>query len=169
MARTVYGIGVDVALIARFERSYARFGKRLLTRAFHPIEISEFYARAGTDRATYLASRWALKEATFKAFQRYRVQFPDIYAVQRGLDSCAAVPTALPVTEKSKALRIEFAGETKGLAKQLRLVEPLVSISHDGNYAVAYVLLQQEVDEVMGEGHPRLLEDGGAQQPPGTT
>ena len=122
MVRTVYGIGVDVALIARFERSYARFGKRLLTRAFHPIEITEFHARARNDRATYLASRWALKEATFKAFQRYRVRFPEIYAVQRGLEIHTAVPTGLPVAEESKALRIEFSGETEELAKQLQLV-----------------------------------------------
>ncbi|OWZ01502.1 Holo-acyl-carrier-protein [Phytophthora megakarya] len=144
MAR-VFGIGVDVALVSRFERSYARFGDRLLTRAFHPTEIAEFRVRPSAERATFLASRWAVKEATFKAFQRYRVQFPDIHAVQRGVEEFA-VPTSLPVTEHSKALRLQFSGETEALAKRLRLVDPLVSISHDGDYAVAYVLLQQADD-----------------------
>uniref|UniRef100_H3GWT4 4'-phosphopantetheinyl transferase domain-containing protein n=2 Tax=Phytophthora ramorum TaxID=164328 RepID=H3GWT4_PHYRM len=145
MAR-VFGIGVDVALVSRLERSFARFGERLLRRAFHPAEIAEFHARPSGERATFLASRWAVKEATFKAFQRYRVLFPEIHAVRRGLEG-PAVPTALPVTEHSKALRLQFSGETEALAKRLRLVEAHVSISHDGDYAVAYVLLQQEVDD----------------------
>jgi phosphopantetheine--protein transferase-like protein len=167
MAR-VFGIGVDVALVSRFDRSYARYGARLLRRAFHPTEIMEFYARPGVERASFLASRWAVKEATFKAFQRYRVLFPEIHAVRRGLEG-PTVPTALPVSENSKALRLQFSGETEALAKRLRLVvghkvlesaeaarltcgavlfyqEPHVSISHDGDYAVAYVLLQQETD-----------------------
>ena len=121
MARRVYGIGVDVALVSRFECSFARFGERLLLRVLHPMEIVEFHARPSAHRAMFLASRWAVKEATFKAFQRYRVQFPEIYAVQRGLED-AAVSTALPVTSGSKALRLQFSGETKTLAKQLRLV-----------------------------------------------
>ncbi|KAG7385955.1 hypothetical protein PHYPSEUDO_000917 [Phytophthora pseudosyringae] len=146
MARRVFGIGVDVALASRFERSFARFGERLLTRAFHPQEIAEFLTRPAAARATFLASRWAVKEATFKAFQRYRVRFPEIHAVRRGLEG-PAVPTSLPVMERSKALRLQFSGETEALAKRLGLVEPLVSISHDGDYAVAYVLLQQEVAE----------------------
>ncbi|KAG2760705.1 hypothetical protein PC129_g10659 [Phytophthora cactorum] len=146
MARRVFGVGVDVALVSRLERSFARFGERLLTRAFHPQEIAEFYARPSAQRATFLASRWAVKEATFKAFQRYRVLFPEIHAVRRGGEELA-VSTSLPVTENSKALRLQFSGETKALAKRLRLVEPKVSISHDGDYAVAYVLLQQEVDD----------------------
>lgn len=121
MARQVFGIGVDVALVSRFERSFARFGERLLTRAFHPTEITEFHVRPNAERATFLASRWAVKEATFKAFQRYRVRFPEIHAVRRGLEG-PAVPTALPVADDSKALRLQFSGETETLAKRLRLV-----------------------------------------------
>ncbi|KAG7398239.1 hypothetical protein PHYBOEH_011412 [Phytophthora boehmeriae] len=142
----VYGIGVDVAVVPRFERSFARFRQRFLRRAFHPSEIEEFYTRPSSERAVYLASRWAVKEATFKAFQRYRVLFPEIYTTRRGIEGLN-VPTSLPVMKDSKALRLEFAGETAALAKQLRLVSPLVSISHDGDYAVAYVLLQQEEHE----------------------
>lgn len=145
MAWRVFGIGVDVALVSRFERSFARFGPRLLRRAFHPSEIEQFYARPSGERAMFLASRWAVKEAAFKAFQRYRVAFPDIYAERRGIEG-DAVPTALPVTQNSKALRLQFAGETAALARRLRLVDPMVSISHDGDYAVAYVLLQQEME-----------------------
>eukprot|EP00644_Phytophthora_capsici_P007622 jgi/Phyca11/127876/e_gw1.72.171.1 len=146
MARKVFGIGVDVAQVARFERSFTRFGERLLTRAFHPQEIAEFHTRPAAERATFLASRWAVKEATFKAFERYRVLFPEIYTVRRGAEG-PPVPTALPVTDHSKALRLQFSGETEVLAARLRLQDSLVSLSHDGDYAVAYVLLQQEEED----------------------
>ncbi|CEG48377.1 holo [Plasmopara halstedii] len=145
MMRQVFGIGVDVALISRFERSFARFGERFLERAFHQEEIHEFRVRPSAERAMFLASRWAIKEATLKAFQYYRLQFPEIYAMRRGLDNCV-IPTSLPVTQKSRALRLQFSGATEILAKRLQIVEPLVSISHDGDYAIAYVLLQQEVN-----------------------
>ncbi|EEY65494.1 uncharacterized protein PITG_16806 [Phytophthora infestans T30-4] len=142
----VFGIGVDVVLVSRFEKSFARFGQRLLVRAFHPEEIVEFHARPSAERATFLASRWAVKEATLKAFQRYRVLFPEINAVRRGNEE-PGVPTALPVTENSKALKLQFSGETEALANRLKLVESMVSISHDGDYAVAYVLLRQEAND----------------------
>ncbi|RLN89691.1 hypothetical protein BBJ28_00027160, partial [Nothophytophthora sp. Chile5] len=122
----VYGIGVDVALVPRFQRSFARFGERFLRRAFHPQEIDEFYARPSAERPAFLASRyptidrWAVKEATFKAFQRYRVRFPEIRVARQGKGD-PVVPTALPVTEHSLALRLQFCGETAELAKRLRL------------------------------------------------
>ncbi|RLN95268.1 hypothetical protein BBJ28_00027242, partial [Nothophytophthora sp. Chile5] len=116
----VYGIGVDVALVPRFQRSFARFGERFLRRAFHPQEIDEFYARPSAERPAFLASRWAVKEATFKAFQRYRVRFPEIRVARQGKGD-PVVPTALPVAEHSLALRLQFSGETAELAKRLRL------------------------------------------------
>lgn len=121
MVRRVFGIGVDIALISRFERSFARFGERLLMRAFHQQEIAEFHARPSAERAMFLASRWAMKEATFKAFQRYRVLFPDIYSVRRGPKD-HAVPTSLPVTAMARVLKLQFSGETETLAKRLQLV-----------------------------------------------
>ncbi|KAI9905994.1 hypothetical protein PsorP6_014296 [Peronosclerospora sorghi] len=128
----IYGIGVDVALVSRFERSFARFGERLLTRAFHPTEIAELNVRPMTERASFLASRWAVKEATFKAFQRYRVRFPEIYT-SRASRKRAAVLTPLFMTKNSKALRLQFTGETEALARRLRLVvEEVVALTRRG-------------------------------------
>lgn len=77
--------------------------------------------------------RWAVKEATYKAFQRYRVLFPEIRLVKQSPsdnDSASAtdakiftpVQTKLSVAESSQALRLEFYGETLALAEQLSLV-----------------------------------------------
>lgn len=84
--------------------------------------------------------RWAVKEATYKAFQRYRVLFPEIRLVKQsasdnGTSSAAAVDlftpvqTKLPVAESSQALRLEFYGETLALVEQLSLVVRGVNVS----------------------------------------
>jgi holo-[acyl-carrier protein] synthase len=54
----VFGVGVDIAHVPRFERCVARHGERFLRRAFHPQEIHEFHAKADTARAAFLASRY---------------------------------------------------------------------------------------------------------------
>ncbi|TYZ62275.1 hypothetical protein PybrP1_011394, partial [[Pythium] brassicae (nom. inval.)] len=125
----VFGIGADVAHVPRFQRAFARYGDRFLRRAFHPDEIREFYCKPPAARASFLASRWAVKEAAFKAFQRYRVLFPEICVARQESDESAAavasvfnVVTQLSVAETPRALRLEFSGKTALLAEQLGLV-----------------------------------------------
>ncbi|GAB9462831.1 hypothetical protein Gpo141_00000314 [Globisporangium polare] len=155
MATKVFGVGVDIAHIPRFADCFARHGERFLRRAFHPSEVAEFRSKPAAAQPGFLASRWAVKEATYKAFQRYRVLFPEIRLVKQSPsdnDSASAadakiftpVQTKLSVAESSQALRLEFNGETLALAEQLSLVDPHVSISHDKDYAIAYVVLQQK-------------------------
>lgn len=73
-----------------------------------------------------------MKEATFKAFQRYRVLFPEIYTLRQGRcnDSAGSdtrhAQTKLPIAADSKALRLAFCGETQALAEQLQIVVRLV-------------------------------------------
>ena len=51
-----------------------------MTGVYHPIEIEEFYKRnEGKARLQYLASRWALKEATVKASGCTRLEYTGIY------------------------------------------------------------------------------------------
>jgi phosphopantetheine--protein transferase-like protein len=51
-----------------------------LTRAaFHEEEISQYERLSGpTQRAQFVASRWAVKEAAYKAFGTSRILFPEI-------------------------------------------------------------------------------------------
>lgn len=84
-----------------------------------------------------LVRRWAVKEATYKAFQRYRVLFPEIRLTTQHSETSSSsdvelaanpfvppprVHTKLPIAETSHALRLEFCGETEALAKQLLLM-----------------------------------------------
>ena len=59
----IVGIGIDLIDVERVGRSEARFGDRFLRRIYHPRELER--TRGGRDQ--YLAARFAVKEATFKA------------------------------------------------------------------------------------------------------
>ena len=61
----IVGIGVDIAETIRFEKLYARFGDRVARRLLTDHEIEEFSKR--NRPASYLATRFAAKEAAAKA------------------------------------------------------------------------------------------------------
>ena len=84
--RKILGLGVDVVRVSRLRTTYARFGDRFLRRAFAPSEVEQFRRRGPPDsdpreptqrQVEFLASRWAAKEATFKALGEWRVGLLD--------------------------------------------------------------------------------------------
>lgn len=130
----VCGIGVDVCGIARVARLAARFGDRFLDRAFHPAEVDAYRALAagavGRGRgdgaaAQFLASRWAAKEALHKALATNRLLFPEVEVVRGGA---------------GRAPAFAFHGAAAGVVAA-RGVRALLSLSHDGDTAVAMVVL----------------------------
>jgi len=48
-----------------------------MKKALHPDEIAHATSLSGIDQTRYVASRWAVKEATLKAFGQ-RVLFPEV-------------------------------------------------------------------------------------------
>ena len=61
----IYGIGTDLVEIPRVERALARFGERFAERILCEPELRRFRAHARP--ASYLAKRFAAKEAFTKA------------------------------------------------------------------------------------------------------
>lgn len=94
----------------------------------HPSEIGQFESLQTQSRKdSFLASRWAAKEAAYKAFSRARIPFPDF--IIRKSDKGA--PELL------------FEGKALELSQELGLGDPFLSISHDTDYATATVILQK--------------------------
>ena len=133
--RRVYGIGVDIVRIARVARLAELHGPRFLTKAFHPYEIQAYHQRLAQSpkrAAEFVASRWAVKEATQKAFASPRLLFPEICFVRPG--DAAEDPRP----------RLQFFGGVKGEAAKRRIVAAHVSLSHDDGSAIAQVLLETD-------------------------
>lgn len=116
---TALAIGTDLVRIARWEK-YAT-DERFLRRAFTAAEI----ALCGSN-ASCLAGRWAVKEAVLKALGAGLGTVP-LTAIEIDRE-----PDGRPV--------LTLHGPALDRARAAGLTHWQVSISHDGEYAIAVVL-----------------------------
>jgi holo-[acyl-carrier protein] synthase len=121
----ILGVGTDLVSIARVEDLVSRHGERFLSRVFTPMEREQCLARARP--AVHLAARVAAKEAAMKALGTgwsLGVRWLDVEVQSAG--------------GVSPALRLDGLARTHADARGVR--QTLVSLSHDGGYAVAVVM-----------------------------
>ena len=62
----ILGLGLDIVEISRIAHAWERFEDRFAKRILHADELSHFYGLNST-KIQFLASRFAVKEATVKA------------------------------------------------------------------------------------------------------
>jgi holo-[acyl-carrier protein] synthase len=123
----ILGVGVDLVRIARIREIIARWQDRFLQRVFTEGELA--YARRRRDPAEHLAARFAAKEAALKALGTglsMGVRWREL-EVQRGRGE----PPRLALSGRTAAL---------GAARGVRTFH--VSLTHDGDYAMAQVLAE---------------------------
>ncbi len=122
------GVGVDLVHVPSFAAQMDQAGSRW-DGVFTPGERADASERA--DRTASLAARWAAKEAVIKAW------------------SCTLFGSA-PVTGEHVHHLIEVVADAWGrpavrlsgdVAAELAGRSIAVSLSHDGDYAIAYVTL----------------------------
>lgn len=116
------GIGIEIVDVGRFKAAMERWGERLLKRLFTENELA--YCLGRRRAAEHLAARFAAKESLVKALGR-RLRFKDM-EVMRGEGGSPA---------------FHVTG-VKGLAKGERAV---LTMSHDGGFAVAETVVTDEV------------------------
>ncbi|HNT74262.1 MAG TPA: holo-ACP synthase [Anaerolineae bacterium] len=118
--------GVDVVQISRIARAVDRFGERFLDRVYTPQELA--FTRK---QAAELAARFAAKEAVSKALGvGVRVLSP------RGI-LWREVET---LNERSGKPYVRLHGSAAELAAVQGLTEWAISLSHDGDMAIAFVV-----------------------------
>ena len=119
--------GVDIIEISRVKRVLERYGQRFLDRVYTAGEIA--YCRG---RAPNLAARFAAKEATMKALGTgvRGVGWKDIEVIR----------------EESGAPSVLLHGRGKRRAQRLGVNEISLSLSHSREYAVAFVVVQKELE-----------------------
>ena len=117
-------VGVDIVCISRIRESLDAFGERFVERLFSPDEAA-YAAQAGALRPERLAARFAAKEATLKAFELSNagINWRDIEVVKSASGGC----------------RLALHGHAAALVEASSIDELALSLSHDGDYAVAYV------------------------------
>ncbi|AZA11985.1 holo-ACP synthase AcpS [Corynebacterium gerontici] len=124
-------IGTDIVAIEAFRQQLAMPGSSFLE-VFTAQELR--VANARTDRAQHLAGRWAAKEALVKAWGQSLYGRPPVLADTPELWALIEV---VPDTHGRVAYRLH--GDVE---KLLREATTALSISHDGDYAIAQCLLK---------------------------
>jgi holo-[acyl-carrier protein] synthase len=123
----IVGLGVDITEVDRIEAAIARRGRALLERLFTPSEIA--YCEKHRNRAERFAGRFAAKEAAMKALGTgwaRGVRWIDIEVVRE--------PSGKPT--------LKLSGAARAIADRLGVKNIALTITHDGNTALAQVIFE---------------------------
>lgn len=120
----IRAIGIDIIKIERLKKALQKWGTRLERKVFTPEEIN---ASQGRTRLTYLAGRFAAKEAVFKSLEG-GISWQDIEIL---------------ATKNGKPC-LYFGERIKEVMSKKGIKNILISISHDNNYAIAEAIATGE-------------------------
>ncbi len=125
----IIGTGIDIVEISRFERFVKEDNLPLFRRLFTAGEIE--YCAARKRSAQHFALRFAAKEAFLKA-------------LGTGLREGLSWQEMEVVHDHYGKPELKLSGEAERLLKNRGVTRSFVSLSHDGNCAVASVILEAE-------------------------
>jgi holo-[acyl-carrier protein] synthase len=121
-ARAGVVVGIDLVEVERIAQTVARFGPRFLERVFTEEELQE-----GRRRITWLAGRFAAKEACAKA-------------LGTGVGAAVAWRDMQVLRQPSGKPSLRLLGDAAARAAALDIAQLDLSISHTHQYAVAVVV-----------------------------
>ncbi|MBI5755682.1 MAG: holo-ACP synthase [Nitrospirae bacterium] len=124
----IIGTGIDIVAIKRIRDAEAKWGRRFLDRVFTEGEIK--YAFIHKSPYIYLAARFAAKEAMMKA-------------LGTGLINGLKWKDVEVINKESGRPEVVLHGKVKDIATHTGVTNIHLSISHDGEYAIAHVLLER--------------------------
>ena len=124
----IIGTGIDIVDITRFQRFVAEENIPLLRRIFTPAEID--YCSARKRSAQHFALRFAAKEALLKAFGT-------------GLRNGLSWQEMEVTNDRYGKPELKLCGNVARFAAKQGVTGCFLSLSHDGNCAVASVVLER--------------------------
>lgn len=124
----IHGTGVDIVDISRFDRFVKENNLPLLERVFTPRELA--YCSGKKRSAQHYALRFAAKEAFLKA-------------LGTGLRGGLSWQQMEVVNDELGKPELLLAGKAAELFTQAGLKKSFLSLSHDGNMAIAMLVLER--------------------------
>jgi holo-[acyl-carrier protein] synthase len=124
----IYGVGVDIIRVKRIGEALERWGDRMVKRVLSREE-EEGMGRIGDEsaRILFVAGRFAAKEAVLKAIgigHQLGVRWGDVSIVSDTLGKP----------------EVYLSGKALGFAMERGIERVLVSITHEGDYAMAFAI-----------------------------
>lgn len=123
----IHGIGTDIVVVSRMAELWQRHGERAMQRFLAPDEYAE--CLASTDRARFMAKRFAAKEALGKA-------------LGTGVRTPVLLPAIAVVHDELGKPAFRFGAELAHYLNQRGLITHL-SISDEQEHAVAFVVVEK--------------------------
>lgn len=120
-------IGVDIVCVSRIAHSLS-VSARFAQSVFAQSEREQAMRLPEQRGHEYLAGRFAVKEAVLKA-------------LHRGIENPSMMKEIEAVSQTDGRPRLQLTGGVAQIAHEIGLSDWQVSISHEENYAVAFVLL----------------------------
>ena len=123
----IFGIGTDIVAVARMGDLYRKHPERSVEKILAPDERDD--CRKSADPARFMAKRFAAKEAFLKALGtglRDGISWLDMEIISNHLGKPEFVIT----------------GKAAEICTSRRLNPPFLSLSHDGGFAIATVVLE---------------------------
>jgi holo-[acyl-carrier protein] synthase len=139
----ILGVGVDIIRIQRMESAIQRGGKRFLAKVFAQRELEAAGSR--TDYAVYLATRFAGKEAVFKAFGVGWDVGVKLTEIEIG-DGKFGEPSVM------------LSGKFSQLASQRNVDKLMLTLSYDTDYAIGFAVLVGRKSSLEIDQHFNKLE-----------
>lgn len=124
----IYGTGIDIVEISRFERFLEEGNEALFVRVFTPGERA--YCSAKKKSAQHYALRFAAKEAYFKA-------------LGLGLRDGMSWQDVEVINDELGKPDVSLRGRAAEIFSDQELHKVHTTLSHDGAYAVAMVVLER--------------------------
>ena len=121
----IIGIGIDLVNTPRIKKLIEKWGSRFKEKVFSNIEIK--YSEGHQRDEQHFAGNFAVKEAFIKALGRRNIRFIDIEVMRNGYGK--------PY--------INLYGEAKVRVEEMEIKGIYTSISHDGEYSTAIVILEK--------------------------
>jgi len=122
----IKGIGADLTDRRRIQRAYDRFGDRFVAKVLCAPEITMFQSMRDGKRVAHLAKQFAGKEAVVKALGTGFSQGIALHQIE--------------ITRRSTgAPEVNLKGRALARATELGVSTWSISLSDDGDYALAFV------------------------------
>ncbi len=125
----ILGIGTDIVTIKRMEAGLKRFGRHFAAKILAEEELAML--PEGERAASYLAGRWAAKEACVKA-------------LGTGFANGIGPKQITVCNNAAGAPYLVLSGKAFSKSQELGVTTMHISISHDKLSAVAFVVLEGE-------------------------
>jgi holo-[acyl-carrier protein] synthase len=123
----IKGVGVDLIKVDRLEKAVQRSGERFLERVFCLEELE--YCQTKKNPFPHLAVRFAAKEATFKA-------------LGTGWGLGLGWKEILINQNEVGQPQVYLKGKAQERAQKMGIKDILISLSHEGDYALAFAVAQ---------------------------